>query len=142
MAIRTRTTVLLAGLAALVTVPALAGPEPPALGVPDAAPVERLIARHDGFDFPMRFETPDGRQLASGSYDLALIERGGVYFLQLTSRRTRRGIRVPVEARGRLEAAPERDVQVQLGDGSRTLLMSRDDFVATFPLQAAGGKKG
>ena len=137
MAIRTRTTVLLAALVVLLAAPALAAPEPPALGVPDAAPVERLIARHDGFEFPMGFETPDGRKLPAGSYDLAIIERGGVYFLQLTSQRTRRGIRVPVEASGKLEVAPERNVQVQLGGESHTLTISREDFVATFPLVIA-----
>ena len=127
------------GLAMLLlsfAVPSLASPE--AMGIPDAPPVEKIVARHDGFDIPGGFDTPDGRHFPGGTYDLALIERGGRYYLQLTHQSSRRGIRVAARvtrprADARTRSAADRSLH--FGREATSIRLTVGDVATTFPLR-------
>ena len=61
---------------------------PEAIGIPDAPPVEQVVARQDGVMIRDGFELASGRHFPGGPYDLALIECAGRYYLQLTHSET------------------------------------------------------
>jgi len=73
-------------------------------GDPAAAVVERVLARHEGFRLNVVMRTSDGHRFREGLYDVAVIESGKAYFLQLIHRETRRGIRIPATLSGHTEA--------------------------------------
>jgi hypothetical protein len=118
-------------------------PGPQSAGVPDApAGVERTLARQ-AFDFPNGFVAPDGRRFPGGSYDLALIDFGGRYYLKLTHRETSEGLRVA--ARPVLSATdaagpetPGTRVSLRRADGGASLHFTHGKITAAFPLRGAG----
>ena len=114
-----------------VAAPALAAPD--AIGIPDAPPVERVVSRHDGFELPGGFETSNGQHFPGGVYDLALIERGGRYYLQLTHRGTHRGVRVSVRAKAPA-TAPAAGRSLHFGMAPGSIRLTVGELATTFPL--------
>ncbi len=107
-------------------------------GVPDAPPIEKILARHDGFVFPRGFETRDGRSLPEGTYDLVLIESGSRYYIQLINRDTQKGIRVAAEATGELVQEmldPVPSVSIRSEKGGDRFLFHVGSFTASIPLR-------
>lgn len=108
------------------------------MGVPDAPPVERILARHEGFTFPRGFETPDGRHLPKGTYDLLLVEAEGQYFIQMMNTETLKGIRVAAETTGALlqevSVPPVPSVQLRSEAGRDSFLFVVGEFTARVPL--------
>jgi hypothetical protein len=97
----------LRGLGSCILVLAFAsGPGLPAseMDAAGAALVERVLARHDGFRLNIALRTADGRSFREGVYDVAVIESGDVYFLQLIHRQTRRGLRILATLSGHAES--------------------------------------
>ena len=95
------------------------------------------------FEFPNGFVAPDGRRLPGGSYDVALIDFAGRYYLKLTHRETSEGLRVAARPVSPTSDAVESDVtetQVSLrrDDGGESLHFTYGKFTAAFPLRGAG----
>jgi len=132
-----RAAAILAGSVLLVG-SAVEASDPPALGVPDAPPpVERLIARADGVRLAEAIQMPDGRKVPAGSYDLAVIECGGRYWLQITSRGTRRGFRSilqPNADSGERALAPSAEGFASIRFAPNSLEVIQGEFTTTFPL--------
>ncbi|MGD8376815.1 MAG: hypothetical protein PVF68_11790 [Acidobacteriota bacterium] len=116
-------------VALVCTAPAFA--EGKAIGIPDAPPVERVVAR-EGMAIPEGFEAAGGRRLPGGEYDLALIECGGRYYLEMTHRVSRVGIRIPVQ----WDTPTLAEGSPRFGRESQTIRVRVGDLVATFPLEA------
>lgn len=135
-----RATALLLALGVLAA-PSFAAPESLALGVPDAPPpVERLIARQDAVQLPDGLQTPEGRRLPAGMYDLAVIECGGRYFLQITSRETRKGFRTILQPQVGTDVralAPSGEANTSIHLANRSLLVTRGEHTMTFPLSGS-----
>ena len=128
--------VALLGLAPVVVTPAVAGGS--SKGVPDAPPIEKILARHDGFIFPTGFVTGDGHKLPQGEYDLVLIESSDRYFIQLINRQTHRGVRVAAEASGELIrelTSPEPTVSLQSDEGHERFEFQLGSFTASVALK-------
>ena len=134
---RMRHVALGALLLALALAPGLAMAQ--AKGVPDAPPVERILARHNGFDLPAGFETKDGRQLPEGTYDLLLIESADRYYIQLTNTRTHKGLRVSAESNGEflseITGASETSVAIQSEKGRETFRFNVGEFTVATQLR-------
>ena len=132
--LRTWTCVTLLG--AVLLAPGLAMAQ--SKGVPDAPPVDHILARHGGFTFPKGFETSDGRRLPKGTYDLLLIESGARYYIQLMNTETLRGIRVAAEATGQLlldaTGTRETSVHIRSEEGRDTFHFTMGEFTVAFPL--------
>jgi hypothetical protein len=122
---------------AATTLPAMAQ----AMGVPDAPPVERIVARHEAFTFPTGFRTSDGRDVPQGTYDLLLIESEDRYFIHLIDRTTRKGIRLAAEGSGDLlvEAGAPTSVLIRSDSGKDRFLFVVGAFTATVPLSGRPG---
>jgi len=62
--------------------------------------VEKVLARHEGFELEVAIKAVDGTRFRQGTYDVSVVVRGDEVFIQMIHTATRRGVRLPANLKG------------------------------------------